>query len=783
MLPIVKDKQVKSIFYIFNDCQKPVENAINELVKSINLLTEKNIPIKKIDKLEDAKNGVVFATFSSLPKNYFQDDYNYLSGTDGFAVRKKDDNLYVLSHTPGGVFFGAHDLLEKNADIIWTRAKRGEDTSFIKNQELILKNYDYCEKPDFITRGWNTCGQGEQGEHHDLGSIIYLAKNKINAKFELYLDMFSDYGVDVQGRYERIIHNYSEYMESNPEYFMIKENGLPHENRGSISFINYYNEEIAKVVANRYIELFKTKPHTINQRIYFGIPDDAFFRMVENGKIISEEPFTTDDGVTVYPEEREYKSTVFYNFLNRVAKNVHKVYPKAKFLVLAYLYCSPCPKCYVDNSIAVGLCPIGLDEHTTYEDNTTKDAIRVLETFKSWCKKVPDVFYYSYWQSVRGSYPRPLAKNVQKNLRYIKQIGIKHLIPEGYLDGANHLGKDDKFDLNEMYYWLMNKLFWNVESDLDKLTEKYCRLVYGDAQSEMLDFYKLIQQGWDSQDVFVTWCTGNDVYIKKCVIDAGIKDDIIVLLEKALNKPLQNSQKRRIESIYTQMKRQIDNYCGVKNEKAVALYCDMGIDNILSQKELAIEENKDSIWNKTKKLTVFKKFFTFEDYDKISKFNVRMLWDNDNLYIGYQVFDSEIIEDQGLNDYGNPIIIRENGKQVISYAETYLGNEKYIKDHYFGFITGITRDKMICVNDGAPNRIPTPQGFRDSFYIHLDDNPEKRYYFHVQTIAWKDLEFDEFPPKPMVSITYYNDRYRFCGWKGQGLWCKSNLEYIELKKD
>ena len=124
-------------------------------------------------------------------------------------------------------------------------------------------------------------------------------------------------------------------------------------------------------------------------------------------------------------------------------------------------------------------------------------------------------------------------------------------------------------------------------------------------------------------------------------------------------------------------------------------------------------------------------------------------------------------------DYGNPSSLHMKGVEA----------EKYIKDHYFGFITGITRDKMICVNDGAPNRIPTPQGFRDSFYIHLDDNPEKRYCFHVQTIAWKDLEFDEFPPKPMVSITYYNDRYRFCGWKGQGLWCKSNLEYIELKKD
>ena len=161
--------------------------------KSITLLTGAEVPSKEITLINEAKNGVVFATFSVLPEGLFTEEKQFLLGTDGFAVRTMGNVLYVVSHTPGGVFFGAHDLLEKNAEIIWTRAKRGEECSYIPCESLVLKEYDYVDKPDFISRGWNTCGDGEEGHHHDLGTMICFAKNKINTKFEIYLDMFADY--------------------------------------------------------------------------------------------------------------------------------------------------------------------------------------------------------------------------------------------------------------------------------------------------------------------------------------------------------------------------------------------------------------------------------------------------------------------------------------------------------------------------------------------------------------------------------------------------------------
>lgn len=776
----------KTTFYVKNNCEKSVYNAVIEINKSVELITGTKVPISQVDCFDFVTNGVIFATFDDLADlaSVFSVEMETLKETDGFVIKEYKSNLYILSHKPAGVFFGAHDLLEKNADIIWTRAKRGEEASFIPSENLVLHNYNYLEKPDFISRGWNTCGVGEEGIHHDLGTMICFAKNKINTKFEMYLDMFADYGVDVQGLYVPEIQDFRDEETTCPEYFMVEEDGNPRKSREELSFLNYFNDDIARRMADKIILFYKKNPDKVGKRLYIGIPDDDFFRMVKDGRVISQEPFKADDGTIVYPNEENYKSTVYYNFINRVVKYVCEVYKNAKFLTLAYLYAFPCPKIKVDERVAIGLCPIDINEHLIYRKDTSSKVIHMFDNMQRWCDKTVDVFLYAYWQSVRNGYPRPLAKNVQENLKDFKQMGVRHLIPEGFLDESNAKGVSELFDLNEMYVWQMNKLFWNVNIDLDLLTEKYCRLVYGKAKDDMIEFYRLIQKGWDITDGFVTWATGCDVYIKECIINVGLADKIIATLESGLNKELIPSQKRRILSIYNILKTKIDKIINIPDEQAKFTYCNKGIDYILSQEQLQVEENADSVWNKANKLTVFKNYITLEDYPKEIRFNTRLLYDENYLYFGFQVFDDSIDSVIGVNESGLPLIKRTNGKLIQSYAENYVSANGLKYGTYFGYITGILpkqTDRSFYFNDGSPRKIDNPKGFREGFYIHTDENPSKRYYFHVQAIAFKDVGLEDNKIEPCGSFLYYTDRYDFVGWKGNGLWCKGSFSKYVLE--
>lgn len=49
----------------------------------------------------------------------FTNDLKTLEGSDGFALRKKEGNIYVLGANPRGSLYGVYSLLERNTDIIW----------------------------------------------------------------------------------------------------------------------------------------------------------------------------------------------------------------------------------------------------------------------------------------------------------------------------------------------------------------------------------------------------------------------------------------------------------------------------------------------------------------------------------------------------------------------------------------------------------------------------------------------------------------------------------------
>ena len=61
----VENKRAKTTFYTLKNSEKPVQNAVEELKKSIRLLTGAEVPSKEITQIDEAKNGVVFATFSA----------------------------------------------------------------------------------------------------------------------------------------------------------------------------------------------------------------------------------------------------------------------------------------------------------------------------------------------------------------------------------------------------------------------------------------------------------------------------------------------------------------------------------------------------------------------------------------------------------------------------------------------------------------------------------------------------------------------------------------------
>lgn len=768
-LYLVRENRVLDIYIPFHS-DKVIENAAQDYLETVEKVSGIRPKLVLCRDIDDVLVGVVLKCAENNVDS------------DGFKVERQGNVVVISSETSRGVYYGLHDFLEKNLSIVWARGAREYFLEYEKRETVEITAFDYAESSPFIVRGLNMCGEGDGGDHKDRGSARYFAVNKMNGLMDKFDTEWADYGLSgyalhVDGS------NINELIERHPEYFMKEKDGRVRVSKRRQSYVNYYNEEVASVIAERIISWVKANGKSVSPQ--YIMPDDPWFYMLEDGEELSAKPFTADDGTTVYPEQENYKSTVYFNFINRVARILKRYDPKLKLFTFAYVYSTLAPAVEIEDNVCVMLTTILSNDKHAYTDERYSDNDKDKRNIEKWVQKCKTLCLYNYWNSFnRTIYSRPIVKIAQENLKWYKEIGVYGIMLECNLDCSLADAHSDRrknarlgFDMNEAYTWILNKLIWQPDYDVERLLERFCKIVYKQAAEEMLEYFRLIEKGWDSKDALIWYTTGGDVYILQFVINAGIADDVLSVLERALSKAEGERVKGRIESIYRVLKEQIAKYSDFENEQAKVLIISPTQD-VISPKALDYLHNPDSVWNKAIPLKVLKNYKTFEDYPKEAAFDCRMLCDGENIYIGFTVKDDKIVEEKNGDYY------RDDGTRVTSYAETYIGGNDLNKSEYYGFISGLNeRGDFAYLNDGTPKSIPIPKGFRDVKYVKLSDDPKERYFFHVQVIPIGSLQVQYENFRPYGSFVYYTNRYGRAGWKGTGLWSKINFSQFELIKE
>ena len=481
---LIKEKNSLGKIYIASDSTAVIVSAAESFIETAKKITGAELKIERIKNLTGEENGVVLATFAEAEQlgfSFFGEKEKCKA--DGFCVKRLGTIVFVLSHTARGVYFGAHDLLEKNADVVWSRGAIEETCEVLPSDFLNFIKTDYIENCPFAVRSWNLCGIGTEGrEHADEGTAAYLAKNKCNGVSHLIENNWRKYGLYGAGVALKEVGNLDELAKAHPEYFMTALDGGPMPAHcGWDSFLNYYNEDIAKEFARRLVQgVERLGGKDVGIWI---MPDNPYFCMIQDGVKLHEQPFVADDGTRVEPTDKNYKSTVYFNFLNRVMKEANKLRPNTYLQVFAYTYSEQAPAIEIDERLIVALAPIQTNEKYSYTDKSNHDNDAIRDNIEIWSKKAKKLALYTYWGSFRGTiYSRPSLKVVKENLLWFKKLGVYQIEIEGkvdcsYLEELKPSQKNARkyYDLNEGYIWAMNKLLWNPEEDIEELLARYCK--------------------------------------------------------------------------------------------------------------------------------------------------------------------------------------------------------------------------------------------------------------------------------------------------------------------
>lgn len=655
-------------------------------------------------------------------------------------------------------------------------------TLYEENPDLALVRVDYREKSPFALRGWNACGQGATGQHHsDTGTRWFEGRTKLNFRsggVSAGIDtmiMEDGYKYTLNGQ---LLHSgatlaISKYFEEHPEYFMTNADGTPKESQYG-SNLNFYNMEAADALALDLVESARINNAKI---VSHSIQDNQYFCMVENGVDLASLPFTADNGVTVYPEDKNYKSTVFFNFLNSTAKKVKELNPDLQILSLAYIYCEYAPAVEIEDNIIIQFAPIYSDDHLPIKTSSSNATVK--KNLEDWSKMTKNIVVYNYYASLPCTfYSRPIAKKVQQDLQWYAELGLLGLTPEGGVDSAPGWPNYEAWNMNHLYYWQMNQLFWDPYADLDALTVKFCDLAYGAGSSYMQEYYRLIQAGWDMFDDYVWYTSGGDTYIKKFIIDAGIADSATAALNDAYDAATEDVEKTRIDLIRRVLLVQLEKFEDFESEDGVATYTSLGKDKLVSDNNMTVTEGP---WSKVAPLTVFKNPDLVDCHRDLE---VRLMWDKENVYIAYKIPNEGIGTEA--NPYGNIPELTADGtwwNGGPEFMETYLCGNMTNMTEYSAFYTDAI-DQQIQYNVG-PVFSPGPYNWESHSKIIESEEPSERYWMNVLVVPFETLgvNYKTATLGGTFVANIYGGPGPYYGWCGAGVWSTASFRLIELAGD
>ncbi len=509
--------------------------AADELQFHIKKVSGADVSI--VSAVEEGSLPIIIATPETHPEleTLFADDLAWLRetgeegdterwGDDGFAIRQYDGKLYIFGTTARGSLNGVYDFIEDTLGVLWIRAYEDRGMIYDEMPTITLSKVDYREKSPFSVRSWvwgGDMGSQEWADHFNL----FMSRNKLNSSYENIHTSFKWQRASEQGMRPFITcHNVKNLVAMSPlydpnvrEYWDTNQAG-EHLDYSSSGQVNFWSDLTSDAVAASVISILDQYSPTVDIQ-YIGVNVEDF----SGGYVYPEnsQPFEYAPGQIVEPGHEKYLSTVFYTFLNKVARQVKEKYPDVTVTTFAYTIAQTPPLCDLEDNIGIFFCPISEELCYSLFDETCESNADIYKDLEEWKQKTRNITFYNYYGTFVTSvnYCRPLWDRLQEHFQYYQQNGFNGVMSEGIADydqihiwdsGSNHTPltpfryiKDgeqylcsDTWAINALPFWIYHKLAWNPNENVDELIRYFCDKVYGNASEHMQEYYRLLELGW-----------------------------------------------------------------------------------------------------------------------------------------------------------------------------------------------------------------------------------------------------------------------------------------------
>ena len=615
--PVCREGQPCTEIVLPENSHPTVRFAAEELQRWIGEITGAVLPIVK--EADPSRPQIVLP----VQPTQFPEDVKKLSGNDGYAVRRKDKTLYLIAGCPKGILNGVYKILHKNSDIIWARPDEKLGTIFTKKSDFDIANTDFIDIPVYVLRGYmmNRDKKSRPDQAMIRQGAVWQARNgsnwdELSPKNPLKRELGS---VLEYGGGHNLVHLFiteKGYYKDHPEFFPFREG---HRMRPSeaklLTQLCFTNREMTE----EFIRI-------LGQRIRTNPEYDTYRIMIEDNYNTCEcpeclKPITLGNGTTITKEDPAFQSTRFFLFLNELARFMQKQYPGKRILTFAYFFTEIPPACPVEPNIDISFCPIFKNSKRTVDAPQNK---KTLDKFQAWMKVTPNLTWREYY-GLTGVFPRPVDSIALADLAYVNTYGVKRTYSEMYgeIDGPEIKGVKI-WDLNGMYYWVLAQSAWDPARSAEELRNEYLTRVYGEAAPDVKEFYGIIEKGWLKSKAPSYWNDAAAAAWRASLSEPGAKEACRAALERAAAKPMHPQARLLLDALRKAFEEQMANTK------------DFGTTAVRTQEKPPFDPDfKTGPWEKA---FVSDRFYTAKQTAPQEKTEVRLLYDDQYLYVGVKCF-------------------------------------------------------------------------------------------------------------------------------------------------
>ncbi len=389
-------------------------------------------------------------------------------GNEGIIIRTRGSDLILAGGEPRGTLYAVYTFLEDQVECHWWTPAASTIPS---RPNLVIGDLDEQFVPPF-----------EYRETNDPGALDgdWSVRNKFNGSYHQltatqggkhsYISVLKWYNA---GTFWTLIPP-EVYFKTHPEWFSLI-NGVRscETNHSSLCLTN---EEMRKeLVKNQLLAL-----------AWLWRPDVDMVSISQDDDGGDPERCQCDNCVAVEKEEGA-ASGLMIHFVNSVAEDLEKSYPNLTITTLAYHYTQKPPlHARPRHNVVVQLCDIHCSFAVPLYDDRNKD---FRDDLIGWTKICNRLYFWDYVGDFHSALqPHPNFRVLGLNARYLAQLGVKGIFgesPDGEVPGAD--------PLSAMRYWILGKLYWNPDLDVQKLMEQFCDGYYGPAGKEVLSYINLLE--------------------------------------------------------------------------------------------------------------------------------------------------------------------------------------------------------------------------------------------------------------------------------------------------